>query len=109
MNQIVVAVFEGQSSADAAVQEGQNPLGCHNSPVHMRRPSREYSCNMGRSRPAHGHGHLQLFLPTFRSWPVDRSNFGALIRKPEWQARVAQRGLQPQPLPGRVMGLRRVI
>jgi hypothetical protein len=35
-------------------------------------------------------------------------NFRALVQKPEWQARRAQLGLNPQQLSGRMMGLRRV-
>jgi hypothetical protein len=35
-----------------------------------------------------------------------KGNFGKLVTRPEWQARVAQLGLSPQPLPGRRMGLR---
>ncbi len=39
---------------------------------------------------------------------MDERNFRALVKKPEWQARLAGLGLNPQPLAGRMMGLRRV-
>jgi hypothetical protein len=39
---------------------------------------------------------------------MQRPNFAALIKKPEWQAYVAQLGLVPQRLKGNVMGLRMV-
>ena len=35
-------------------------------------------------------------------------NLRALVKKPEWQARIAQLGLNPQHLSGRMMGLRLV-
>ena len=38
---------------------------------------------------------------------LDR-NFRALVQKPEWHARRAQLGLNPQQLSGRMMGLRLV-
>jgi len=39
---------------------------------------------------------------------MTRQDFGALVKKLEWQAWVAALGLQPCPLKGRVMGLRQV-
>lgn len=35
-----------------------------------------------------------------------KPNMLALVKKPEWQARLSQLALQPQPLKGRMMGLR---
>jgi len=35
-----------------------------------------------------------------------KENFGALVRKPEWQSHVAGLGLRPQKLPGRMAGLK---
>ena len=37
---------------------------------------------------------------------MDKRNFGALIKRPEWQAFVAGLGLRPQKLPGRETGLK---
>ena len=39
---------------------------------------------------------------------MSERNFRALVKKPEWQARRAQLGLNPQQLNGRMMGLRLV-
>ena len=39
---------------------------------------------------------------------MQKPNMLALVKKPEWQARLSQLGLQPQPLKGRMMGLRLV-
>lgn len=39
---------------------------------------------------------------------IDRSNFGRLIKKPEWKAFIADLGLNPQPLAGKTMWLRLV-
>jgi hypothetical protein len=39
---------------------------------------------------------------------MSERNFRALVQKPEWQARRAHLGLNPQQLNGRMMGLRRV-
>jgi hypothetical protein len=39
---------------------------------------------------------------------MSKQQFGALVKKPEWQAHIAALGLQPQPLKGRAMGLRLV-
>jgi hypothetical protein len=39
---------------------------------------------------------------------MSKRNFRALVQKPEWQARRAQLGLNPQQLNGRMIGLRRV-
>ena len=39
---------------------------------------------------------------------MSERNFRALVKKPEWQARIAQLGLNPQQLNGRMMGLRLV-
>lgn len=39
---------------------------------------------------------------------MQKTNFSALVRKPEWQAYVSNLGLRPQPLKGRAMGLRLV-
>ena len=39
---------------------------------------------------------------------MSERNFRALVKKPEWRARIAQLGLNPQQLNGRMMGLRLV-
>ena len=39
---------------------------------------------------------------------MSERNFRALVKKPEWQARRSQLGLNPQQLNGRMMGLRLV-
>jgi hypothetical protein len=39
---------------------------------------------------------------------MKKPNFLALVKRPEWQARRAQLGLNPQQLSGRMMGLRQV-
>ena len=44
----------------------------------------------------------------YEQMDMDRSNFGALVKKPEWQAYITQLGLNPEPLKGRAMGLRKV-
>ena len=37
---------------------------------------------------------------------MERHDFAKLVKKPEWQAWVAAMGLNPEPLKGRIMGLR---
>ena len=54
-------------------------------------------------------GERELPNPTLAGeLKMERQNFAALVKRPEWQAWVAAMGLQPAPLKGRVMGLRKV-
>jgi hypothetical protein len=54
-------------------------------------------------------GHTEIPNPLlYDSLGIDRSNFGKLVQKPEWQAWVASQGFNPQPLGGGVMGLKLV-
>ena len=56
-----------------------------------------------------GEGEREMSNPSLgNELGMTRQDFGALVRKPEWQAWVAAMGLNPRPLKGRVMGLRRV-
>ena len=56
-----------------------------------------------------GEGEREIPNPTLaEELGMERQNFGALVKKPEWQAWVAAMGLQPAPLKGRIMGLRKV-
>jgi hypothetical protein len=45
-------------------------------------------------------------LSLYEELGMAKGNFGKLVTRPEWQAYVAQLGLNPQRLPGRMMGLR---
>jgi hypothetical protein len=50
-------------------------------------------------------GDSELSNPSlYKEMGIDRSNFGRLVKKPEWKAHIAQFGLIPQPLAGKVMG-----
>lgn len=54
-------------------------------------------------------GEREISNPTLaKELGMAQPNFSALVKKPEWQAWVAAMGLQPGPLKGRVMGLRRI-
>ena len=52
-------------------------------------------------------GETEMTNPSLYSeLGMTKGNFGKLVSKPEWQARISQLGLNPQSLPGRMMGLR---
>jgi hypothetical protein len=52
-------------------------------------------------------GETEMTNPSlYAELGINRSNFGRLVRKPEWQAYIAHLGLRAQKLAGNVMGLR---
>ena len=54
-------------------------------------------------------GEREMTNPSlYAELDVTCTNFGKLVKRPEWQAWTAAMGLNPEPLKGRVMGLRKV-
>lgn len=56
-----------------------------------------------------GEGEREMTNPSLcLELAMERKNFAKLVKLPEWQAWIAALGLNPGPLKGRIMGLRKV-